>query len=86
MLHRFEAQSLKQHSSLIHVRAFYPAILAYASYRATPWPMTPETTDTEEEGIDYEVIIDNYITAKMAEVVKEMNLYAVIEAFEMNYY
>ena len=50
----------------------YPVILDYAWYSAVAL-MTPETTDTEEEGIEYDVIIDNYIAAKMVEVLVKMN-------------
>ena len=74
--HRVEAQSLKEHSSLMDLRAIYPMILAYASYRAVRL-RTPDATDTEEEGIDYDVIIDNYIAAKMTEALEEMNLLIV---------
>ena len=48
-------------------------IVAYASFRAGI-PRTPDTTDTEEEGIEWEVIINNYIAAKMAEVMDRMNV------------
>ena len=56
----------------MHVKAMYPVILDYAWYSAVAL-MTPETTDTEEEGIEYDVIIDNYIAAQMVEVLVKMN-------------
>ena len=72
ILHRAEAQSLQEHSTLIDLRVIYPIILAYALYTAGT-PRTPDTTDTEEEGIKYDVTIDNYISAKMVEVLAQMN-------------
>ena len=72
ILHRAEAQSLQEHSTLIDLSVIYPIILAYASYTAGT-PRTPDTTDTEEEGTEYDVTIDNYISAKMVEVLAQMN-------------
>ena len=54
------------------IGAIYPIIRAYALYRAGA-TRTPDTTDSEEEGIEYEVTMDNYINAKMREVLEEMN-------------
>ena len=54
------------------IRAIYPIIQAYASYRRGA-PRTPDTTDTEEEGIEFDVLMDNYINAKMREVLEKMN-------------
>ena len=72
MLHRAEAQSLQKHEKLMDIRAIYPIIQAYASYRAGT-PRTPDTTDTEEEGIEFDVLMDNYIAAKMKAILDEMN-------------
>ena len=55
----------------MHVAAIFPVITDYAGYRAGT-PRTPDTTDTEEEGIEFEVTIYNYINAKMKEVLEEM--------------
>ena len=57
------------------MKAIYPPILEFASYRSE-W-LTPETTDTEDEsrGIPYEDTIDTYLAAKMGELVEEINLW-----------
>lgn len=55
----------------MHVAAICPVITAYASYRAGT-PRTPDTTDSEEEGIEFEASMDNYINAKMKEVLEKM--------------
>ena len=54
------------------IRAVYPIIKAYTFYIAG-FPRTPDTTDTEEEGIEFDVLMDNYINAKMTEVLEQMN-------------
>ena len=57
------------------IKAIYQMILAFAEprYDAPWWPKTPDTTDAEEEVMDYDVSIDNYISAKMAEFLEEIN-------------
>ena len=57
----------------MHMKAIYPPILRFASYRAEL--LTPETTDTEDElrGIEYKDTIDTYIAAKMGDVLREIN-------------